>query len=180
MKKPNLLILIVATLAIIGAGAAYVLLHKSPSHQVSGNSNTSQSTNNTVAAVNNAVLHTATNTGLGQYLTDPSGNALYTYGGDTSGVSNCTGSCLAVWPAYQDKGSTSNLPTDVGTIVRSDNGQTQYTYKGMPLYYFASDTTGSATGDGINNFHVARPAGGNTSTPSSSSSSSNSNSSYPY
>jgi predicted lipoprotein with Yx(FWY)xxD motif len=109
-------------------------------------------------AVNNAVLTTKTASSIGNYLADPNGRALYTYNADTPGVSNCTGGCLAAWPAYQDKGSTTGLPTGVGTIKRSDNGEIQYTYQGLPLYYFINDSGGTVTGNGVENFRVAMPA----------------------
>ena len=62
-----------------------------------------------------------TNSSVGTYLADTSDNALYTDGSGSTGVSNCTGSCLSAWPAYVDKGSTTGLPTNTGTITRSDN-----------------------------------------------------------
>ena len=42
-----------------------------------------------------------------------------------------------------------------GTISR-DDGSTQVTYNGMPLYYWKGDTAaGQITGDGVNGFSVA-------------------------
>jgi predicted lipoprotein with Yx(FWY)xxD motif len=102
------------------------------------------------------IVQTKTDSKLGQYLADPDGKALYTYGADTTGVSNCTGSCLTTWPTYKAT-STTNLPTNVTIITRSDGG-TQYAYKGMPLYYYTGDTAaGMVTGDGVNDFHAAKP-----------------------
>jgi predicted lipoprotein with Yx(FWY)xxD motif len=185
MKKSTSILMVVIILIVV-AGGGYALLHKSDkktADTAAANQNVSQSN---ASAVNNAILITKTDSKLGQYLADPSGKALYTYDGDSSGVSNCTGSCLATWPAYQDTGSTSNLPAGVGTIKRSDNGQTQYTYNGMPLYYFVSDSGGKVSGDGVENFKIAKPAAASSSSsqPSSSStpnssSSSSSSSSYP-
>ncbi len=123
---------------------------------------------------------TKTSSSLGQYLADPNGKALYTYGADSSGVSNCTGACLANWPAYQDSGSTTNLPTGVGTIKRADNGQTQYTYQGLPLYYFVNDSQGQVTGNGISRFQVAKPAAATSSQPTTTPSTSNPSSGHPY
>lgn len=180
MRKA-LIAVVVAVLVIIGA---YAIFHKSSNNtnKTSSNSNTQSS----ALAVNNAVVVTKTKGGIGQYLADPQGNTLYVYKNDTNGVSNCTGACLASWPAYQDKGSTSNLPAGIGTIKRPDNNQVQYTYNGMPLYYFISDSKGQVSGDGVDNFVVAKPSG--SSTPSaqtnpssgSSSNSSSSSSGYPY
>jgi predicted lipoprotein with Yx(FWY)xxD motif len=163
---------------LVLAVGGYAMLHKSSKTTSTSNSG-SQSQ---VAAVNNAVLTTKTSSSVGQYLADPSGKALYTYGGDSSGVSNCKGSCLASWPAYVATGSTANLPKGVSTIKRSDNGQTQYAYNGMPLYYFVSDSQGQVTGNGVSNFSVAKPAAAassqsTTTAPSSSSSQSTTNSS---
>jgi predicted lipoprotein with Yx(FWY)xxD motif len=101
------------------------------------------------------IIITKNNASSGNYLTEVSGKTLYTYGADTSGVSNCKGSCSIAWPAYKAS-SKANLPTNVTVIERPDNTM-QYAYKGMPLYYYASESTGQVTGDGINNFHVARP-----------------------
>lgn len=153
---------------IVVAGGGYAIFHKSSKPASTGSTTSKSSTTSKAPAVNNAVLITKTDSAAGQYLADPSGNTLYTYDKDTSGVSNCTGSCLASWPAYVDKGATTGLPAGVGTIKRSDNGQVQYTYNGMPLYYFVSDSAGQVTGDGVENFSVAKPAASSSSQPAAS------------
>jgi len=183
MKRSSMPIIVIIVLIVL-AGGAYALFHKSPKAST-GTKSTTSSTQSTAPAVNNAVLITKTASGIGQYLADPSGKALYTFGGDSSGVSNCTGSCLADWPAYQDKGSTTGLPAGVSTITRTDNGQIQYTYMGKPLYYFVSDSQGKVTGNGDDNFSVAKPSTASSSQSSSgsttnSSSSNSSNYSNPY
>jgi predicted lipoprotein with Yx(FWY)xxD motif len=175
MKK--VILIVVAVVIIIGAGSFFIFYKPSKPASSPSPSSSSQSQ----ASVSNAVLITKTISSIGSYLADPNGNALYTYSSDTSGVSNCTGSCLANWPAYQDKGSTTGLPAGVGTIKRTDNGQIQYTYNGMPLYYFVSDSNGSVTGNNVEGFKVAVPLATATVTPSPTPSSSSSNSSgYPY
>ena len=174
MKK--VIIAVIAAIIVIGGG--YLIFHKSP--KTTPATTTSTTTSN-APAVNNAVLITKTNSSVGQYLADPSGKTLYTYGGDSSGASTVTGSLLASWPAYVDKGSTTNLPTGVSTIKRTDNGQIQFAYMGLPLYYFVSDSTGQVTGNGVANFQVAKPAASNTtSTTPPSTSSNSSSSSNPY
>jgi predicted lipoprotein with Yx(FWY)xxD motif len=71
---------------------------------------------------------------------------LYTFDKDVagSGVSNCTGGCLTTWPALTV--AAGDIPTGgagvrgaLGTITRTDNGATQVTYDGKPLYFFAND-----------------------------------------
>jgi len=72
---------------------------------------------------------------------------LYTFDKDVagSGVSNCTGGCLAAWPALTvPAGATATGGAGVtgalGTITRADDGTLQVTYDGLPLYFFAKDT----------------------------------------
>jgi len=121
------------------------------------NLDTNIRTNSSLLPINNSIVLTKTKSSLGQYLTDPKGNTLYTYSKDSVGVSNCTASCLSIWPAYIDKGAITNLPTDIGVIKRPDNGEYQYTFKGLPLYYYVNDSTGQVTGNGVAGFNVARP-----------------------
>lgn len=149
MKNKNIWIVIIVIVVIVVGG--FAIFHKSTKPAASTNNN------NTAASVNDAFVITKTNSTNGSYLADPSDNTLYTDGSGTTGVTNCTGSCLSAWPAYQDKGSTTDLPAGISTIKRSDNGETQYTYNGMPLYYFSSDTKGQVTGNGVSGFTVAKP-----------------------
>jgi predicted lipoprotein with Yx(FWY)xxD motif len=72
---------------------------------------------------------------------------VYTFDKDVagSGTSNCTGGCLANWPpltvaAGETPTGGAGVTGTLGTIVRTDNGATQVTYNGLPLYFFASDT----------------------------------------
>jgi predicted lipoprotein with Yx(FWY)xxD motif len=114
---------------------------------------TANSSNKTAAS---EVVTTKTDSSLGQYLADPGNKALYTYGADTAGVSNCSGSCLADWPIYSAANAPAALPSNITVITRGD-GSKQYAYKGMPLYYFSGDAAGKVTGDGVNDFHLAKP-----------------------
>ena len=173
MKKSSSMIIGIVVVIIVAVGA-YAIFHKSSNTASNTSTTTSQA-----SGTKNAVVITKTDSKLGQYLSEPSGRGpLYTYNADTAGVSNCTGSCLATWPAYIDTSSTTNLPAGIGTIKRSDNGQKQYTYNGLPLYTFIGDTSGHPTGNGVDNFKLATPAASSSSSSSNSSSSSSSN--YPY
>src|SRR5579864_8069080 len=121
MKK-NAAILTGLVLVVIVLAGGYALFHKSSKKTPPLNSTTSSASQNQTAAINSTVLTTKTSSSVGQYLASSSGMALYTYGGDSNGVSNVTGALLASWPAYIDSGSTANLPAGVGTIKRTDNG----------------------------------------------------------
>lgn len=144
-KTPQILIGLVVVVVI--AVGVYAAKHKS--------AKTTAPTS--TASTSSAIIQTKSNSSLGSYLVNNKGQALYTYGQDSAGVSNCSGSCLANWPAYLATSSTASLPAHVGTIKRPD-GSTQYTYDSLPLYTFVGDSqAGSVTGDGSEGFHVAKP-----------------------
>jgi predicted lipoprotein with Yx(FWY)xxD motif len=90
--------------------------------------------------------------GIGTVLVAGSnGRTIYVFAQDVkgSGKSNCTGGCLATWPALTvASGATLTRGPGVmgalGVITRSDNGTRQVTYNGLPLYFFSGD---SAAGD---------------------------------
>jgi predicted lipoprotein with Yx(FWY)xxD motif len=109
------------------------------------------------------VVSVGTNSTLGSILVAANGMTLYTYNKDTAGISNCTPQCLANWPAYSPAAGASltvgaGITGTLGTITRSDNGATQLTYNGMPLYFFVQDTAaGQATGQNQDGFTVVQP-----------------------
>ena len=82
-------------------------------------------------------------------------HTVYTFNSDTPGVSNCKAGCIGTWPPVTVTGGQTptggpGVPGQLGTITR-DDGSLQVTYKGLPLYFFHSDskpgdTKGSYTG----------------------------------
>jgi len=97
-------------------------------------------------------------TANGNLLVGPTGMTLYTFGKDGPGTSACSGTCAANWPPLVGGYDTTmgNAPTagpgvkgTLGVIAR-DDGSSQLTLDGKPLYYFRGDTApGQATGDGL-------------------------------
>jgi predicted lipoprotein with Yx(FWY)xxD motif len=99
-----------------------------------------------------------------EYLVDGNGQTLYTSSADSSGVSNCTGGCLSVWPALILQAGETVVTTgdaqssSVSSFQRTDDGTTQVTYNGLPLYYFSDDTSpGMTSGDGVGGFSIVTP-----------------------
>lgn len=90
---------------------------------------------------------------LGQILTDANGMTIYYFANDTEGVSNCSGDCLANWPAVEVDGAPTagdGVTAELGTITR-DDGTTQLTVNGFPAYLFAGDqAAGDTSGQGVN------------------------------
>lgn len=99
-------------------------------------------------------VNIATKPGLGSYLTNATGFALYTYLHDVpaNGTSTCIAICLQKWPAFYV--TTLALPPGLNassftTITRPD-GSKQLAYDGWPLYYYYNDTRpGDTTGQGV-------------------------------
>ena len=101
------------------------------------------------------------------FLVDSRGVALYSFDLDSDpDASKCSGGCLDKWPLFYT--STLVLPTGLSAIsftefTRADNGQTQSSFKGKPLYYYAPDNInieqrGMTEGDGFNDvWHLFQP-----------------------
>jgi predicted lipoprotein with Yx(FWY)xxD motif len=107
-----------------------------------GGGNTGNSGN--VAAANGGVSSRQLS-GIGTVLVDSSGRTIYTpkTPAEASGKIHCTGSCLGFWfpvTASSAHLAASGLPGKLATIRRADDGKTQLTYNGRPLYTFRLDT----------------------------------------
>jgi predicted lipoprotein with Yx(FWY)xxD motif len=93
----------------------------------------------------------------GRFLADAQGHALYLFERDEGGKSSCAGACAAVWPPLETssmpRGATGVDAAALGTIKRAD-GDTQVTYHGHPLYYYAADasTPGRTKGQEVDQF----------------------------
>jgi predicted lipoprotein with Yx(FWY)xxD motif len=97
-------------------------------------------------------------------LTDMSGRTLYLFTRDAPGVSNCTGTCALIWPPALSVGNGKAEEGANGLLLdltRREEGSTQLTYNGWPLYYYAGDEKpGDMKGQGVNGvWWVVSPAG---------------------
>ena len=106
------------------------------------------------ATMGAATIHAAKVPGVGTVLTNGDGMTLYLFEADTGTTSTCTGSCAQSWPPVTTSGNaTATMGASssmLGTTTR-DDGTTQVTYNGHPLYTYAGDTSsGTASGQGIN------------------------------
>lgn len=114
------------------------------------------------AKVADTTVKVAQNGTFGAILTDSTGNSLYFFANDANGQNNCTGGCVAKWPIfYVDSAkltiSAGLKASDFGTITTPNGKQT--TYKGWPLYYYASDAkAGDTGGDNVGTiWFIAKP-----------------------
>lgn len=99
-------------------------------------------------------LQLSSNTKLGNIITDNLGHSVYFFSKDGAAASACVGQCAVTWPPFYKANPSlgSGLAAiDFGVITRTD-GTSQTTYKGWPLYYYASDLkVGDTNGDALGN-----------------------------
>lgn len=105
--------------------------------------------------------------GVGRALVDDSGKTLYMFLADGRNDSSCYSACASVWPpvltASRPSAEHGALTGKLSTYRRDDGG-TQVTYNGHPLYYYQADTgSGDAYGQGVDQFgaewYAISPAG---------------------
>ena len=98
-----------------------------------------------------AVVRTTDNPTLGTILVDARGMTLYRNAQETGITVVCTGQCASVWPPLLVP-SASALGIDLVATVTRPGGELQATYRGMPLYRYASDhVPGDTNGQGVGN-----------------------------
>jgi predicted lipoprotein with Yx(FWY)xxD motif len=135
--------------AVSGLAAAALLAAACGS---AGGSTASTGGGNSGSAAAKGAVSTRQLSGIGTALVTSSGMTVYTprTPAEASGKIKCTGSCLSFWfpvTARSAHPASGGLPGQLGTIRRADDGKTQLTYNGKPLYTFRLDTrTGQAHG----------------------------------
>jgi len=158
-------------MAVVLAGVGASLVVAACSSGYSSGSTPTPANSAASSPAGGATLKVASNSKFGQILETADSMPLYTYDQDTTGKSNCTGSCLSEWPALAASGNSA--PTAAGasgafSLVTRDDGKMQVAYNGMPLYTFVDDKAGDVTGDGQDGFHIAK-VGGAAASPSAAS-----------
>lgn len=124
----------------------------------SSESNTASSAGSTEASpeAGQAVLTSASVSGIGTVLVNSEGLTVYEFLKDQGTTSSCYGECEAAWPPVISKGQPTAgegaSASQLGTTKRKD-GSLQVTYAGHPLYTFSEDKApGEASGNGLEFF----------------------------
>jgi predicted lipoprotein with Yx(FWY)xxD motif len=102
------------------------------------------------------------NSKLGDILVDADGRTLYAFTKDQGDQSACSGQCATNWPALTGTATagTGAQATLLSSAMQTD-GNSQVTYDGRPLYYFAGDNKpGDINGQGVGNVWFALSASG--------------------
>jgi predicted lipoprotein with Yx(FWY)xxD motif len=91
------------------------------------------------------IVITTAGSDFGTMLFDVPGQAIYLFDKETAGRPDCYGDCAVAWPPVLTTGNPQAAgqarPDLLGTVAR-DDGSTQVTYAGHPLYYYAHEGPG--------------------------------------
>lgn len=77
-----------------------------------------------------------------KYLTDSKGLTLYLFTKEKSDKSECYGDCATAWPPFLTKGEPvagKGVDQELLGTTKRDDGKTQVTYDGHPLYYYVDE-----------------------------------------
>jgi predicted lipoprotein with Yx(FWY)xxD motif len=165
-----------SVLAVLAVGAAALVLAACGG----GNDNGDATATNAGASSGIVSMQNVDGTGV---LVDSEGKTLYTAEVEKAGI-RCTDGCTSFWEplaasASQSKTASADLNLDFGVVKRPD-GDRQLTFKGLPLYSFTQEGSGSLDGDGFvddfqgTHFEWAAATTGARSAPSNSDAPSNS------
>ena len=92
-------------------------------------------------------------------LTNPAGMTLYVFDKDVAGTGKSAPNAESAqkWPPLT--ATASDKASGDYAVITRDDGSTQWTYKGKPLYLWVKDQKpGDMSGDGVNNvWHAAKP-----------------------
>jgi predicted lipoprotein with Yx(FWY)xxD motif len=102
------------------------------------------------------------NSKLGDILVDADGRTLYAFTKDKGDQSACSGDCASNWPALTgDATAGTGVQAGLLSAAMQADGNSQVTYGGKPLYYFAGDAKpGDTNGQGVGNVWFAVTADG--------------------
>lgn len=103
---------------------------------------------------------------FGRILFGPDEQAIYLFDKEGGPKSECYGDCAAAWPPVLTKGGPqagAGLKASLLGTTKRDDGTTQVTYNGHPLYYYAHEGPGEVTCHDVEEFGglwlVVDPAG---------------------
>jgi predicted lipoprotein with Yx(FWY)xxD motif len=91
----------------------------------------------------------------GQVLFDGDDRAIYYFDKESGSKSECYGECAEAWPPVLTKGDPqagSGAQAGMLGTTQRDDGTTQVTYDGHPLYYYVDDPKGEVACHNVNEF----------------------------
>ncbi|HEY2593776.1 MAG TPA: hypothetical protein VGK33_07730, partial [Chloroflexota bacterium] len=139
---------VAATIAALGAGTAAMAAQ-------SASAATAHPASAAAVKVASVKVQSGTSNASHKVLVNSAGMPVYLLTGDSKSHPKCTASqCLGAWPAVTSKSMKPALGKGVkGKVaIWHHNGINQVTLNGHPLYTYAADSAGSASGQGLKSF----------------------------
>jgi predicted lipoprotein with Yx(FWY)xxD motif len=116
-----------------------------PSESTPAPSEATPTTPSATTAAAEGIPLTTGDSDYGPMLFDQPGQAIYLFDKETAGRPDCYGDCASAWPPVLTSGSpqaVGGVRADLLGTVPRDDGSTQVTYAGHPLYYYAHEGPG--------------------------------------
>jgi predicted lipoprotein with Yx(FWY)xxD motif len=91
----------------------------------------------------------------GQVLFDSDDQAIYLFDKEKGSTSECYGECAAAWPPVLTKGAPQpgkGADASLLGMTERNDGTTQVTYNGHPLYYYAHEGPGQVLCQNVDEF----------------------------
>lgn len=98
---------------------------------------------------------TVADSDYGRILFDGSEQAIYLFDKERGSTSECYGACAEAWPPVLTEGApVAGQGADEALLgtTRRDDGTTQVTYAGQPLYYYVDDPKGEVLCQNVDEF----------------------------
>jgi predicted lipoprotein with Yx(FWY)xxD motif len=92
---------------------------------------------------------------FGPILVDGDDRTLYLFDKEAREASECYGACAEAWPPFLTEGepqATNGLDAGLLGTTKRDDGTTQVTYNGHPLYYYVDDPPGQVLCHNVEEF----------------------------
>ena len=98
---------------------------------------------------------TVSSSQFGEVIFDGDNQAIYLFDKETDSKPQCYGGCAEAWPPVLTKGepaATGDANEKLLGTTRRDDGTTQVTYAGQPLYYYAHEEPGQVLCHNVSGF----------------------------
>jgi predicted lipoprotein with Yx(FWY)xxD motif len=92
---------------------------------------------------------------FGEIIFDSDNQAIYLFDAETSSKPECYGECAEAWPPVLTEGepvATGAAEQKLLGTTKRDDGSTQVTYAGQPLYYYAHEGPGQVLCHNVSEF----------------------------
>lgn len=161
IKHMNKILIGIGVILVLGIGI-FLLTHN-PS-QPANNTYPTPTDTSPVTVVTGTTVKVVSSTTLGNMLVDGNGKTVYFYMPDELNKSNCIDQCATNWPPVSTAATPvagDGIAAELLATITRDDGTTQITYNGRPLYYWSGDVNpGDATGqNNLNVWFVVSPDG---------------------